>query len=314
MQRYILRRLLIMFPTALLISVAVFSLLRLIPGDVVTFLAEDLPYVETEAEMRRELGLDKPFHLQYLNWIGDLVTGDLGTSLWTKRPVADDLARRWPVTVELAVLTMLVTVVVGVPVGIIAAVRQDTWVDYFTRSLAIMGIAAPAFWIGTLVLVLPAIWWSWTPPLEYVPITEDVLGNLAVFIIPALVMGFQFQGRTVRMLRAMMLETMRQDYIRTAWSKGLSERAVILRHVLRNALIPVVTLLGHEVAFVLGGVVVIEQIFNLPGMGSFTLDLLERRDYVPAQSIILLFAGIVMVSNLVVDISYTWLDPRIRYR
>ena len=314
MQRYILRRLLIMFPTALLISVAVFSLLRLIPGDVVTFLAEDLPYVETEAEMRRELGLDKPFHLQYLNWIGDLVTGDLGTSLWTKRPVADDLARRWPVTVELAVLTMLVTVVVGVPVGIIAAVRQDTWVDYFTRSLAIMGIAAPAFWIGTLVLVLPAIWWSWTPPLEYVPITEDVLGNLSVFIIPALVMGFQFQGRTVRMLRAMMLETMRQDYIRTAWSKGLSERAVILRHVLRNALIPVVTLLGHEVAFVLGGVVVIEQIFNLPGMGSFTLDLLERRDYVPAQSIILLFAGIVMVSNLVVDISYTWLDPRIRYR
>ncbi len=314
MQRYILRRLLIMFPTALLISVAVFSLLRLIPGDVVTFLAEDLPYVETEAEMRRELGLDRPFHLQYLSWIGDLARGDLGTSLWTKRPVAQDLARRWPVTVELAVLTMLVTVAVGVPVGIIAAVRQDTWVDYFTRSLAIVGIAAPAFWIGTLVLVLPAIWWSWTPPLEYVPITEDVLGNLAVFIFPALVMGFQFQGRTVRMLRAMMLETMRQDYIRTAWSKGLSERAVILRHVLRNALIPVVTLLGHEVAFVLGGVVVIEQIFNLPGMGSFTLDTLERRDYVPAQSIILLFAGIVMVSNLVVDISYTWLDPRIRYR
>lgn len=314
MHRYIARRLLMMIPTFLLVSVVVFSLVRFLPGDIVDILAEEYRYAESAQRLREVLGLDKPIHLQYFGWLGGVFTGDLGTSLWTKEPVLQELAWRGPVTLELALLAMLTNLAVGIPVGILAAVRQDTWVDYLTRSIAVLALAIPGFWLGTLVMTLPSVWLGWTPPLTYTRLTENPLANLGGLIIPALILGFFFQGRTMRMVRGMMLEVMRQDYIRTAWAKGLHERTVLWGHAAKNALIPVVTLLALEVPFLLGGTLIIERIFDIPGMGRYLLDVLERRDYVTVQSIVLVFAAIVMVLNFVVDLSYTWLDPRIRYR
>jgi peptide/nickel transport system permease protein len=303
-----------MIPVFLLMSVVIAGLLRLLPGDVVTIMAGELGYADDSDEMRELLGLNLPFYRQYLNWMGGVFTGDFGVSLWNHRPVMSELAWRLPMTLELAGLAMLINIGIGIPIGILAATRQDTWIDHLSRSVAILAIAAPTFWIATMVLVLPASWVGWTPSTSWVPLTEDPVANFKVVIVPALILGFAFQGRTVRLLRAMLLEVMRQDYIRTAWAKGLNERVIVSRHALKNALIPVVTLLALEVPLLIGGTVIIEQIFNLPGVGRYMLDLLLNRDFVPVQTIVLLMAGLVMVLNLLVDISYAWLDPRIRYK
>ena len=303
-----------MIPTFFLISLAVAGLLRMLPGDVVTMMYGELGYAASAAELREKLGIQDPFHVQYFRWLGGIFTGDFGSSLWNGRPVLRDISWRLPLTVELALLALLINLAIGVPIGIISAMRQDTWLDYVSRSLAILAIAAPMFWIGTLVVSLPAVWWGWAPPTEYKHLTDDPIGNIKVLIIPAMILGFYFQGRTVRLLRAMMLEVTRQDYIRTAWAKGLRESVIVYRHALKNALIPVLTLIALEIPFLLGGTVVIEQIFSLPGMGRFTLDLLNNRDFVPIQTIVILMAGVVMVLNLLVDLSYAWLDPRIRYQ
>ena len=303
-----------MIPTFFLISLAVAGLLRMLPGDVVTMMYGELGYAASADELREKLGIQDPFHVQYFRWLGGIFTGDFGSSLWNGRPVLRDISWRLPLTVELALLALLINLAIGVPIGIISAMRQDTWLDYVSRSLAILAIAAPMFWIGTLVVSLPAVWWGWAPPTEYKHLTDDPIGNIKVLIIPAMILGFYFQGRTVRLLRAMMLEVTRQDYIRTAWAKGLRESVIVYRHALKNALIPVLTLIALEIPFLLGGTVVIEQIFSLPGMGRFTLDLLNNRDFVPIQTIVILMAGVVMVLNLLVDLSYAWLDPRIRYQ
>ena len=314
MSHYIIRRILLMIPTFFLISIAVAGLLRMLPGDIVTMMYGDLGYAASAEELRDKLGINDPFHVQYIQWMGGILTGDFGSSLWSKRPVLTDISWRMPLTVELALLSLVINLAIGVPIGILSAIRQDTWVDHVSRSLAILAIAAPMFWVGTLVVSLPAVWWGWAPPTEYTPFTTDPIGNLKVLTIPALILGFYFQGRTVRLLRAMMLEVTRQDYIRTAWAKGLPEGVIVRRHALKNAMIPVLTLIALEIPFLLGGTVVIEQIFSLPGMGRFVLDLLDTRDFVPIQSIIILMAGVVMVLNLLVDLSYAWLDPRIRYQ
>ena len=314
MSHYIIRRILLMIPTFFLISIAVAGLLRMLPGDIVTMMYGDLGYAASADELRDKLGINDPFHVQYLQWMGGILTGDFGSSLWSQRPVLTDISWRMPLTVELALLSLLINLAIGVPIGILSAIRQDTWVDHVSRSLAILAIAAPMFWVGTLVVSLPAVWWGWAPPTEYKTLTDDPIGNLKVLIIPALILGVYFQGRTVRLLRAMMLEVTRQDYIRTAWAKGLPEGVIVRRHALKNAMIPVLTLIALEIPFLLGGTVVIEQIFSLPGMGRFVLDLLDTRDFVPIQSIIILMAGVVMVLNLLVDLSYAWLDPRIRYQ
>jgi peptide/nickel transport system permease protein len=311
---YIIRRILKMIPAFLLMSVMIAGLLRLLPGDVVTIMAGELGYADDSDDMRELLGLNQPFYRQYLNWMGGVFTGDFGVSLWNHRPVMSELAWRLPMTLELAAFAMLINIGIGIPIGILAATRQDTWIDHLSRSVAILAIAAPTFWIATMVLVFPASWFGWTPSTSWVPLTEDPVANFKVVIVPALILGFAFQGRTVRLLRAMLLEVMRQDYIRTAWAKGLNERVIVSRHALKNALIPVVTLLALEVPLLLGGTVIIEQIFNLPGVGRYMLDLLLNRDFVPVQTIVLLMAGVVMVLNLLVDISYAWLDPRIRYK
>ena len=314
MRGYLARRVLTLIPTFLMVSLAVFSMVHFLPGDVVEVLAVEFAYADSAQLLRENLGLNEPFHVRYLSWLGGIFRGDLGTSLWTHEPVVKELAHRWPVTLELALLAMVINLGIGAPIGLIAAVRQDSWVDYITRSFAVLALAIPGFWLGTLIMTLPSIWFNWTPPLTYVRLTDDPIANLGGVVIPAMVLGFFFQGRTMRMVRAMMLEVMRQDYIRTARSKGLHELTVVLRHAAKNAMIPVVTLLSLEVPFLLGGTVIIEEIFDLPGLGRYALEALQRRDYVVVQSLVLVFGAIVMFLNLIVDVGYSWLDPRIRFR
>jgi peptide/nickel transport system permease protein len=275
------------------------------------------------------LGLDVPVYVQYGRWIGVLPTpdwftgeshfkgllqGSLGRSLVGGRlPVEEDIIGRLPVTIELGVLSIIIGLVIALPVGVYSAIRQDTAADYVGRSAAIIGLATPNFWLGTMVMVYPAIWWYWSPPMEWIPFTEDPLGNLAVFIIPSLILGTASAAATMRMTRTMMLEVLRQDYIRTAWSKGLKERAVVVRHAVKNALIPVVSLIGLQLPILVGGAVIMENIFNLPGIGRLLLNALTDRDYPMVSGVNLVFAIGVVGINLFIDLFYAFLDPRVRY-
>jgi peptide/nickel transport system permease protein len=264
--------------------------------------------------LRRELGLDKPLHEQYLAWMGGVLQGDLGRSLWTKEPILVEFARRFPVTLELTLLTIIISVTFGLGVGVLSAIRQETWVDYLGRVVAILALAVPYFWLAILVVVLPAIYWRWTPLWTYVPLNTDAMENLKIMIFPAVVFGLSRAGPIMRITRSAMLEVQRQDYIRTAWAKGLPERSVILKHAIKNALIPVVSIIGLQIHFYLGGTVIIESIFRLPGMGSFFFEALIRRDFPVVQSVNLIVATFALLLNLMVDFSYAYLDPRIRYR
>ena len=313
MRLFIVRRLLLAALTLFVVSVLTFFMLRLIPGDIVDLMISDFGYAADRQAILAQLGLDRPIYVQFAEWFGGLFIGNLGDSLWTDRPVTAELARRYPVTLELAVVALVVSTAVSIPIGIITAVRQDTWPDYLLRSVSIGLVAVPILWIGTLVVTLPALFFGWAPPLNYVPFTEDPIGNLSVMALPSLIVGIPLMGGTIRMTRAMMLEVVRQDYIRTAWAKGLPPRAVWYRHAVRNALIPVLSLIGLQIPFLLGGTVIIEQIFNLPGMGVYMLQSLQQRDYVPAQTIVLVFAAGTVLINLIVDLLYGVLDPRIRY-
>jgi peptide/nickel transport system permease protein len=314
MREYLLKRVLLIVPTLFLVSILVFMLMHMRSGDVVIQMLEGYAYAETVEALRRELGLDKPLHEQYLTWIGGVLQGDLGRSLWTKEPILVEFARRFPVTLELTFLTILVSVTFGIGVGILSAVRQETWIDYLGRVVAILALAVPYFWLAILVVVLPAIYWRWTPLWTYVPLSTDALENLKIMIFPALVFGVSRAGPIMRITRSAMLEVQRQDYIRTAWAKGLPERSVILRHAIKNALIPVVSIIGLQIHFYLGGTVIIESIFRLPGMGSFFFEALIRRDFPVVQSVNLIVASFALLLNLMVDFSYAYLDPRIRYR
>lgn len=315
MRQYVLRRVLLAIPTLVLVSLIVFSMMRLMPGDVVTRMVEGHAYAPTLEALRKELGLDRPVALQYLDWIGGIVLrGDFGTSFWTRQPIWDEFISRFPVTIELAVLTILVSVVIGIAVGIVSAIRQNTPADYIGRVFAILALSVPYFGLAVLVVVLPAIYFRWTPLWTYVPFTVDPLENLKIMAVPALVFGVTRAGPIMRIMRSALLDVLRQEYIRTAWSKGLAERSVVLRHALRNALVPVITLVGLQTPLYIGGSVIMESIFRLPGIGSLFFDALTRLDYPVVQSVNLIVAALVVGLNLLIDITYAFLDPRIRYQ
>ncbi|MGH7366374.1 MAG: ABC transporter permease [Candidatus Rokuibacteriota bacterium] len=315
MRQYVLRRVALAIPTLFFVSVIVFVMMRLMPGDVVVRMVEGQAYAPTIEAMRKDLGLDRPAHVQYVEWIGGILTrGDFGKSYWTRQPIWDEFARRFPVTLELAVLTILVSVVIGVAVGIVSAVRQDSAADYIGRVLAILALSVPYFGLAVVVVVVPAILFKWTPVWTYVPFTESPLQNLKIMIVPAVVFGVTRAGPIMRIMRSALLEVLRQEYIRTAWSKGLPERGVVLRHALKNAMIPVISLIGLQMPLYIGGSVIMETIFRLPGVGLFFFEALTRMDYQVVQSVNLIVATMVVGLNLVIDLSYAFLDPRIRYR
>ena len=317
MRAYVIRRLLLVIPTLLILTVLVFLTTRFIPGDVVDAMVSRNDYLALEVDadaLRRELGLDRPLPLQYARWMGGLVRGSLGQSLLGNWTVEEKLLERLPITLELGLLAIVVGLLIAVPVGVFSALRQDTIADYAGRTLAIMGLATPNFWLALMVIIYPAIWWGWTPPLELVRFGQDPLRNLLQFIIPAAILGTALAAGTMRLTRTMMLEVLRQDYIRTAWSKGLREGLVVVRHGLKNAMIPVVTGIGLSLPLLIGGSVIIENIFNIPGLGRLTLSALQDRDYPVISGVNLFFASSVLIINLLIDLIYPYLDPRVRYR
>lgn len=314
MQQYILRRLMLMVPTLIGVSLLVFGMIRLLPGDAVTMMMQDYgAYAKDLEDLRAKLGLTRPFHEQYLSWLGGVVRGDFGTSLRNNTPVIDDLVQRLPVTFELGMLGLAVSLLISIPLGVYSAVKQDTVSDYIARSAAIAMLAIPGFWLGTLAITLPSIWWGWTPPLRYTQFAADPGKNLTQMFLPAIILGIGLSGTIMRLTRAQMLEVLRQDFIRTARSKGLGERAVIFLHALRNAIIPVVTILGLQLSVMVSGTVVLENIFVIPGMGRLLIEAISYRDFPVVQGVMLVFAVLIIASNLLVDIVYAWLDPRIRY-
>ena len=314
MKRYILRRVALAIPTLFLVSVIVFALMRFMPGDVATRMVEGHAYAPTLQALRHDLGLDRPVYVQYADWISGIVLrGDFGQSYWTRQPILQEFVHRFPVTLELAALTILVSVILGIAIGIVSAVRQDTASDYVGRILAILALSVPYFGLAVLVVVLPSIYFKWTPVWTYVAFSSDPLDNLKIMAIPALVFGITRAGPIMRIMRSALLDVLRQDYIRTAWSKGLGERTIILRHALKNALIPVISLIGLQMPLYIGGSVIIEAIFRLPGVGLFFFEALSRLDYPVVQSVNLIIAAMVVGLNLLIDLSYAFLDPRIRY-
>ena len=318
MKAYIIRRLLLSIPTLLILTIIVFLLVRFIPGDVIDVMTRRLEFlgmtVDREA-VEVMLGLDVPVYVQYGRWMeGIFLHGTLGQSLMGDWSVEERIIGRLPVTIQLGVMAIVIGLVIALPVGIYSAIRQDTAADYLGRSIAVIGMATPNFWLALMVMIYPAIWWGWSPPLELIPFTEDPLGNLGMFFIPSLILGTAGAASTMRMTRTMMLEVLRQDYIRTAWSKGLKERVVVLRHAIKNALIPVVTMIGMDLPMLVGGAVIIENIFNLPGLGQLAVTALTERDYPVVSGVNLFFAAAVLGANLIIDLIYPYLDPRVRYR
>jgi peptide/nickel transport system permease protein len=315
MYRYVIRRLVISIPLLLLVSLLAFSIVRIVPGDVVMLMLAEIGNISPEqlAKIRADMGLDRPFLQQFVIWLAGVVQGDLGTSIWTGRSVARELLRTLPVTGELALLSMVVALLLAIPIGILSAVRRNTPLDYAGRFLAIVGLSVPEFALATVALLLLSLYVGWIPSLIFVPIWEEPLRNLGTMALPALILGFSLAAVIMRMTRSAMLEVLREDYIRTAWSKGLSERTIIVRHALKNAFIPIITLIGIQARRLIGSTVVIETIFAIPGIGRLTVDALLNRDYTQLQGCILLIALSVVLINLVVDLSYAWFDPRIRY-
>ena len=313
---YISRRLLALIPTLFFASLIVFITVRLIPGSVIDMMLSqnDIAVGKDRAQLEAALGLDRPMYVQYVRWAWAALRGDLGRSLWQNTPVTSQLLERLPVTFELGFLALVVALCVALPIGIYSAVRQDTAGDYLTRSFSILMLAIPSFWLGTLVMVFPSIWWGWSPEIQYVSFRVAPLRNLSQMMIPAVILGTSLSAVTMRLTRTMMLEVLRQDYIRTAWAKGLSEGPVIARHALRNALIPVVTLVGLQAPLLIGGAVILEQIFVIPGMGLLLLEAVSQRDYPIITGVFLVIGVCVMLINLLVDLSYGSLDPRVRYR
>ncbi|MGB3067811.1 MAG: ABC transporter permease [Ottowia sp.] len=315
MQAYILRRLLALVPTLFIASVLVFVTVRMVPGDVVDLMLSQNDSGQMSREQLLEaLGLDKPMWTQYGKWISALVLhGDLGHSLWQNESVAHMIAMRLPVTFELGLLAMIIALTVAIPVGVYSAVKQDTAGDYITRSFSLLMLAVPGFWVGTMVTVFPSIWWGWSPEISYVSLTESPLQNLGQVIVPAVILGLSLSAITMRMTRTMMLEVLRQDYVRTARAKGLPELLILVRHAVRNALIPVITLIGSQAPILIGGTVIMEQIFVLPGMGLMLLDAVNQRDYPVVTGVFFVVGLSVMLINLVVDLSYGLLDPKVRH-
>ncbi|MBW1709185.1 MAG: ABC transporter permease [Deltaproteobacteria bacterium] len=318
MREYFIRRVLIVIPTIFFATLLVFFLIRLTPGDVIDMMVSqnDVSADEvTREKIEQALGLDVPVYIQYFQWMKNLfLHADLGESLWMGTKVTDEIISRLPITFELGIIAIIVGLSIAFPIGIYSAVRQDTIGDYVGRTFAILGLAIPGFWLGTMVVILPAVWWDWSPPLEYIPITEDPIANLKMLLIPGVILGMSLSAVTMRMTRTMMLEVLRQDYIRTAWAKGQREVVVVYKHALKNALIPVVTLIGLQLPILIGGTVIIEQIFVLPGMGLLMLESINQRDYPLITGLMLVIGLVVLIINLIVDISYGFFNPKVRYK
>ncbi|MFH1486153.1 MAG: ABC transporter permease [Chloroflexota bacterium] len=314
MKRYIIRRLLLAIPVLLGVSMVIFAMVRILPGDVATARLGDEASAADIARLAAALGLDRPMYVQYLEWLGGVLTGNPGVSLWTDLPIRTMLASSIPVTVELTVLATVVSLLIALPAGVVSAVYQDRPLDYVARLLGIAGLAVPNFWLGTLLVILPSIWFGWIPPMQYAPFFEDPLVNLQQLALPALALGAYLAAVVTRLTRSSLLEVLRQDYVRTARAKGLAERIVINRHALKNAAIPVTTMAALQFGHLLAGTVLIEKIFSLPGLGRLTLDAILARDYLTVQTNVFLLTGAFVVINLIVDVGYAYLDPRIRYR
>jgi peptide/nickel transport system permease protein len=306
-------------PTILLTTMIVFALFFLVPGDAALFIltGEDGSGAVTEKDLvnlRHQLGLDRPIHVQYGAWLWGTVRGDLGDSIWYKTPVVDELKDKFAVTLELAVMGILMAFVVAVPLGVISAVKQDQWPDYVSRIISLIGIALPTFWLAILMVYFLAYVFNWLPPLGYATFWEDPLLNLQQLAFPAMAIAFHDLAFTARITRSSMLEVLREDYVRTARSKGLAELTVIGRHALKNAILPIVTVSGYQFARLLGGVIIVETIFVVPGLGRFLIESIIHRDFVVIQAVILLTAAVVLTLNLIIDLFYGVLDPRIRYQ
>jgi peptide/nickel transport system permease protein len=314
MRRYVIGRLLLMIPTLVGVAVLTFVIMRAVPGDIVAlqYAGSNVPQSVID-EQRHLLGLDKPMWNQFTDWMGQVAHGDLGQSLWTGHPVVEEIQIRLPLSIELAILATLFAVAIAVPLGVLAAVRQDSWADYLIRVFSIGGLSMPSFWIGLLMVLFTITVFNWAPPLIFTPITEDPLANLAGLILPAIAVGYRYSAVSMRMTRSTVLEVLREDYVRTARAKGVRESLVVMRHALRNALLPVVTVISLEFAFLIGGLVVTEQVFNLNGVGKLLVDAVAHRDYTMIQSLVLLLAAVFVLVNFVVDMVYMFLDPRIRY-
>ena len=321
MYRYVVRRLLLVILTLFSVSIIVFGTVRLIPGDLIDrIVVENVRrsgvdgFIVDRDALEQALGLDVPIYIQYGRWLGKIVfRGDLSVSLRNGQSVTTIMKSRVLVTFELGLMALVIGILMALPIGIYSALRQDTIFDYLGRSTALIGLSLPNFWLATMVMIFPVIWWGWSPTLGLIPFTEDPLGNLKQFVLPGLIMGTAMAANAMRMTRTMMLEVLRQDYIRTAYSKGLRERVVVSRHALKNAMIPVVTIVGASLPVLVGGAVIMENIFGLPGMGRLMLDSLQQRDYTIVSGVNLVIATAIIGANLLVDISYAYLDPRVRY-
>jgi peptide/nickel transport system permease protein len=315
MHRYILRRLLLMLPTFLGVAMLVFLLMRVIPGDIVELRFAEGQFFNQDlvAKERARLGLDRPVWRQFIAWVWGIVRLDFGLSMWSGQPIAHEIAIRLQLSLQLAVMATVVAVFLAIPLGTLAALKQDTWVDYAIRIFSIAGLATPSFWLGMLMFLVFLIVFKWIPPMVFVPLWENPLANLSQMLWPALAVGYRYSAVSTRMTRSAMLEVLREDYIRTARAKGLWTRLVVQRHALKNAVLPVLTVIGLEFAFLMGGLVVTEQVFNLNGLGLLFVQSVARRDYTLVQALVLLVACVYIVVNFFVDLLYAWLDPRIRY-
>ena len=318
MRAYLTKRLLLVIPTLLGVASVVFVIMRVIPGDVALLIlgGDDGGRIDRAqlAAMHRQLGLDQPLLVQFGHWLWGVLHFDFGNSLWTGQPVMGELVVRLPLSLELAVLATIVSVLLAIPLGMVAAMRQDTWVDYVVRVISIGGLAIPSFWVGILIILLLVIYFGWGPPLEYTLPWVDPWANFQQMVWPVVTVGYRYAAVTTRMTRSTLLEVLRDDYIRTAWAKGLGERAVVFRHALKNAMLPVITLIGTEFAFLIGGLVVTETVFTLNGVGRFVVDAVAHRDYPVVQALVFVIAFGFVVVNLLIDLTYAWFDPRIRYR
>jgi peptide/nickel transport system permease protein len=314
MRRYIVGRLLLMIPTLIGVAILTFVIMRAVPGDIVAlrYAGANVPQEVIDQE-RHILGLDKPMWSQFVDWMTSISRFDLGQSLWTGHSVIEEVQVRMPLSIELAVLATLFAVALAIPLGVVAAVKQDSWIDYAIRVFSIGGLAMPSFWIGIMMVLITLTLWGWAPPVVFTPLFDDPIANLAGLILPAIAVGYRYSAVSMRMTRSTVLEVLREDYVRTARAKGLRESLVVVRHALRNALLPVVTVVSLEFAFLIGGLVVTEQVFNLNGIGKLLVDAVAHRDYPLIQALVLLLAAVFVIVNFVVDMVYVVLDPRIRY-
>lgn len=314
MQTYILQRVFLAAVTLVIVALIAFSLLRIMPGSAAEMMVTEQGYAENVEALRERLGLNDPVYAQFGRWLGDLFQGSMGESLYTGKPITEEIANRLPVSLRLGIMMLLTGWSVGVPLGILAAVRQGTALDELSRATAVLFLALPTFWVATMFLVFPSIWFGWAPPLRYVPFTENPVASTKHLIWPALIGGLPISAGIVRITRTLMLEVLRQDFVRTARAKGLAQRAVLYRHCLRNAAPPLITMMGLQLTTLVAGSVILEQIFGIPGVGRYILEAAIRRDYPVVQALLLITATLLLMTNLAVDLAYGYLDPRIRLR